>query len=119
MMTLRRCWAPAKRPARTSNTKASTILPRVIAFPVPLVLSGALLENAEADWLVPICPRKKFNSALEIKPQGKLDQSRVIYRVINHAEAGGSVDVLLPRATEPLKEELRVVEQVEKLSAEL
>jgi hypothetical protein len=45
--------------------------------------------------------------------------ARVIHRVIDHAEAGGRVDVLLSAVAQSIPAKLRVIEQVEELSAEL
>ena len=56
---------------------------------------------------------------LEIQPESKLNQARIIYRVIDHSETGGSVYVLLPRIRDPIQEELGMVEEVKELSSEL
>ena len=58
--------------------------------------------------------------ALKIKPQSKLNQARVIDRVIDYPETGGSIDVLLSlSATKTVQVELRMVEELKELSPEL
>src|SRR5580704_18478105 len=59
------------------------------------------------------------STALEIKPQSKLNQPWIIYRIVDHSETGGGIDVLLSGVGETVQEELGVIKQIKELSPEL
>ncbi len=57
-------------------------------------------------------------SSLELQLESKLNDAWIVNRLSDYAETRGGIDVLHSAAATG-QEELRVVEQVEKLSAEL
>ena len=58
-------------------------------------------------------------TALEIKPQGKLNQTRIVQLLIDDSESARRIDVLKTQKADSPHKELRVIEQVKELGAEL
>src|ERR1700691_3791258 len=59
------------------------------------------------------------DSALKIQPESKLNQPGIVQLLIDHAETGRSVYVLLSCVADATHIELRVIEQIEKLGPKL
>jgi hypothetical protein len=81
--------------------------------------TSGLIEARERDEPKPVPkPIAIAHQTLEIKSQGKLDQARVVDSLIDNAKARAAAEVL--HAGWPASQkELRVIEQVEELGAEL
>src|SRR5258708_5166741 len=77
-------------------------------------------KKRQTGWF-PVCRKNLDRTELSLEPQlqRKLNQSRVIHRVVDDAEGRRSIDVLLSAAARASEIELRMVEQVGELSPEL
>jgi len=82
--------------------------------------STSLQQNLRAERAFARLPEKCFRFvSSEIELERELNQPRVVYRIVNDAKGGLSIDVLLAAASRTAHIELRMIEQVEELRAEL
>src|SRR5207245_6663597 len=109
MMILRRGWASANVAlARTHPIRTSFLL--CIALRI---------RQKAGQTRFPGLPSTCRHTRLEPQLQGELNQAGIVYGVVDHAEATGSIDILLATASRAAHVELGLIEQVEALGAEL
>src|SRR5690242_13772298 len=126
MMILRRSWAEqsaAVSKAKENKSRFLLINVRFVESSTQSSGDGATSflrskQKLRAERAMPVCPSVYPFVSSESQLQRELNQTRVVDGIVNDAEGGGSIDILLAAAARAAHVELRMVEEVEELRPE-